>query len=107
MEKRQDSQQGWTFSSQSTIQRLTPCGEKAGQSAGMDIQLKAQFKDSHPVEKWQDNQQGWTFSSQCTIQTLTRCGEKAEQSAEMDIDLTKHNSKGLHTVERRQHSQQG
>src|ERR1700734_3776201 len=117
VERRQDSQQGWTFSSQGTIQTLTSCGEKAGQSAGMDIQLtrhnsnthtlwregrtvsrdghsahKAQFKHSHPVERRQDSQQGWIFSSQGTIQTLTRCGEKAGQSAGMDIQLTRHNS---------------
>src|ERR1700733_12853371 len=118
VEKRQDSQQGWAFSSQGTIQRLTFCGEKAGQSAGMSIQLtrhnskthilwregrmisrdghsahKAQFKDSHPVERRQDSQQGWAFSSQGTIQRLTNCGEKTGQSAGMGIQLTRHNSK--------------
>ena len=118
VERRQDSQQEWTFSSQGTIQRLTRCGEKAGQSAGMGIQLtrhnsethklwrkgrtvstdghsahKAQFKNSQTVESRQDGQQGWAFSSQGTIQRLTCCGEKAEQSAWMDIQLTRHNSK--------------
>jgi uncharacterized protein YegP (UPF0339 family) len=118
VERKQDSQQGWAFSSQGTIQRLTSCGEKAGQSAQMGIQLtrhnskthilwregttisgdghsahKAQFKDSQAVESRQDSQQGWAFSSQDTIQRLTSCGEKAGQSAQMGIQLTRHNSK--------------
>jgi hypothetical protein len=118
VERRQDSQQGWAFSSQGTIQRLTCCGEKAGQSAGMGIQLtrhnskthllwrvgrtvsrdghsahKAQFKDSQAVERRQDSQHRWAFSSQGTIQRLTFCGEKAGQSAGMGIQLTRHNSK--------------
>src|ERR1700733_12287904 len=92
VERRQDSQWGWAFSSQGTIQRLTCCGQKAGQSAGMGIQLtrhnskthnlwregrtvsgdgqsahKAQFEHSLPVERRQDSQQGWAFSSQGII----------------------------------------
>src|ERR1700734_3294007 len=50
VEKRQDSQQGWTFSSQGTIQTLTRCGEKAEQSAGMDIQLTRH--NSNPHKLW-------------------------------------------------------
>jgi hypothetical protein len=117
VEKRQDSQQGWTFNSQDTIQKLTRCEEKAGHLAGTDIQLirhnskthklwkepktvskdghsahKAQFKDSQAVERTQDSQQGWTFSSQGTIRRLTSCRKNPEQLAWMDIQLTKHNS---------------
>src|ERR1700733_9929199 len=101
VERKQDSQQGWAFSSQGTIQRLTSCGEKAGQSAGMGIQLtrhnskthslwregrtvsrdghsahKAQFKNSLPVERRRDSQQGWAFSSQGTIQRNTKKQKK-------------------------------
>jgi hypothetical protein len=47
VERRQDSQQGWTFSLQGTIKRLTRYAEKVGQSAGMDIQLTKHNPKTH------------------------------------------------------------
>jgi hypothetical protein len=128
--RRQDSEQGWKFSSQGTIQRLTIYGKNPGQSAGMDIQLtrhnpkthllwregrtvsrdrpsdhKAQFKDSPSAERRQDSWQG-------DIQLKAEFNDslavvRIHNSQQGWTFSSKAQFKGSQAMERRQESQQG
>jgi hypothetical protein len=100
VETRQDSQQGWKFSSQGAIQRLTNCGENQEQSAGIDIQLTRHNPKTHMLWRKGRTISKDGHSAQGTIQRLTRCKEKAGQSTGVNYSAHKAQFKDSLAVEK-------